>query len=97
VKISEEGVADKTKASEENSDNKAIPTKVPSSTASPKASPTPKVIKPSIRHNGATVYVTKSGKKFHRENCTALSKSKIPLLFEEASEKGYTPCGICNP
>lgn len=91
-----ESQADKTQVAEENSDTKPTPTVSPKS-ATPKATPTPKIIKPSISHNGATVYVTKSGKKFHREDCTALSKSKIPLLFEEASKKGYTPCGLCKP
>ena len=52
---------------------------------------------PSIRYNGATVYVTKSGTKFHRENCSSLSKSKIAISFEEACEKMYEPCGKCKP
>ncbi len=51
----------------------------------------------SIQYEGATVYVTKSGAKFHRETCSSLSKSKIPMLYEEASSKGYTPCGKCKP
>lgn len=70
----------------------------------PKPSPTPAVAKqsakaslPSIQYEGATVYVTKSGKKFHRESCGSLSKSKIPILYEEACSDGYTPCGKCKP
>ncbi len=44
-----------------------------------------------------TVYVTQSGTKYHRESCSALSRSKIPLALENAIGKGYLPCGICHP
>ncbi len=43
------------------------------------------------------VYVTETGKKYHRETCSSLKNSKIPMSLEEAKEKGYEPCGICNP
>ena len=43
-----------------------------------------------------TVYVTKSGKKYHRDGCGALKKSKIAISLEEA-EKSYAPCSKCNP
>ena len=43
-----------------------------------------------------TVYVTRTGKKYHREGCTSLRRSKIPISLAEA--KGwYGPCGRCNP
>ena len=42
-----------------------------------------------------TVYVTKSGTKYHRANCSHL-KSKIPILLSDA-EKRYTPCSVCHP
>lgn len=84
---------------EETTKNNVVETPIPTEEAkkAPTKTPAPKVVKPSIRYNGATVYVTKSGKKFHREDCTSLSKSKIPMLFEEASKKNYTPCGLCKP
>jgi len=44
-----------------------------------------------------TVYVTKTGKKYHRENCRFLSSSKIPIPLTEAKQKGYTPCSACKP
>ncbi len=44
-----------------------------------------------------TVYVTQSGTKYHRESCSALSRSKLPLSLENAIGKGYLPCGICHP
>jgi methylphosphotriester-DNA--protein-cysteine methyltransferase len=44
-----------------------------------------------------TVYITKSLKKYHTENCTSLSKNKITIELSEAIEKGYTPFIRCKP
>ena len=41
----------------------------------------------------ATVYVTKTGKKYHRETCRW---GKIPISLAEAKQ-GYEPCSRCNP
>ena len=46
---------------------------------------------------GSTVYVTKSGTKFHRDGCSSLSKSKIPISYEDAVARGFEPCGRCKP
>ncbi len=45
-----------------------------------------------------TVYVTKSGKKYHLKDCPAIKNSEnlSPLSFDEAAKK-YSPCGICKP
>lgn len=45
------------------------------------------------------VYITKSGKKFHRSICRTLarSKKKIPISRQDTIKKGYTPCKACNP
>ncbi len=43
------------------------------------------------------VYVTRSGKRYHRESCRHLSRSKIPMTLQEAKKRGYTPCGVCKP
>jgi endonuclease YncB( thermonuclease family) len=43
-----------------------------------------------------TVYVTKTGEKYHREGCRSLAKSSIPTTLGEAAGK-YAPCSICNP
>lgn len=64
-------------------------------TAAPKA--TKKPSQPTIQYEGATVYVTKSGTKFHRGSCSSLSKSKIPMLYEDAVADGYGACGKCKP
>jgi competence protein ComEC len=44
-----------------------------------------------------TVYITKTGKKYHRANCRYLSKSKIVTSLKDATAHGYTPCSVCNP
>jgi|GEM_PF-1122879 len=43
-----------------------------------------------------TVYVTKSGKKYHRAGCRFLAKSQIPMGLEEAAAR-YGPCQVCSP
>jgi len=47
----------------------------------------------------ANVYVTHTGKYYHRENCRYwdLAKSKMPLTLKEAKKRGYTPCRVCRP
>jgi competence protein ComEC len=45
----------------------------------------------------ATVYITKTGEKYHRDNCSYLAQSKIAIALSEAKSSGYTPCSRCNP
>lgn len=44
-----------------------------------------------------TVYITRTGKKYHSDNCRYLSKSKIPISLKEAFQRGYSPCSVCSP
>lgn len=44
-----------------------------------------------------TVYITKTGKKYHTETCSYLRKSSIPISLKDAVDRGYTPCSRCNP
>ena len=44
-----------------------------------------------------TVYITKSGKKYHRAQCRFLAKSKISINVVQAKKRGFTPCKICKP
>ena len=46
---------------------------------------------------GITVYVTKTGKKYHVESCRYLRSSKIPITLESAKSQGYDPCSVCSP
>lgn len=43
-----------------------------------------------------TVYVTRTGTKYHLEGCRYLRKSRIPLPVTEAQES-YQPCKVCRP
>jgi len=42
-----------------------------------------------------TVYITKTGKKYHQGSCRSLAKSKIEIAADEAKKRGYTACAIC--
>ena len=44
----------------------------------------------------ATVYRTRTGKKYHREGCQHL-KSKIETTVDEARAMGLKPCKVCSP
>jgi hypothetical protein len=44
-----------------------------------------------------TVYVTRTGKKYHREGCRYLVRGKVPMTLKEAKAKGYAPCKVCHP
>lgn len=44
------------------------------------------------------VYITKSGKKYHREYCrTTKNKETYSIKLKDAQNRGYTACGACNP
>jgi len=42
------------------------------------------------------VYVTRTGKKYHRDGCRSLSRSRIPMKLSEAANR-YGPCAVCRP
>ena len=43
-----------------------------------------------------TVYKTKTGSSYHRDNCSAL-KSRIEISLSQAKAEGLKPCLRCNP
>ena len=43
-----------------------------------------------------TVYVTRTGKKYHRDGCRYLRRSKIPMSLTAAKQR-YGPCSVCRP
>lgn len=47
--------------------------------------------------NDPYVYVTKHGKKYHRESCSYLRQSKIKIRLSEAKRRNYTACSRCKP
>lgn len=44
-----------------------------------------------------TVYITKTGSKYHLGHCGSLSKSSIEIDLNDAVSKGYGPCARCRP
>ncbi len=44
-----------------------------------------------------TVFITKSGSKYHREECPVLKGNGIPVDLAEAISRGYEPCLRCKP
>jgi hypothetical protein len=55
----------------------------------PKGQPEPKP-------QEVTVYITRTGAKYHRDGCRYL-KSRIRISLKEAKDRGYTPCKGCRP
>jgi hypothetical protein len=43
-----------------------------------------------------TVYITKTGEKYHRDGCRYLSRSRIPIPLKEAAKR-FEPCKVCRP
>ncbi|MEA4846996.1 MAG: hypothetical protein VB106_07175, partial [Clostridiaceae bacterium] len=50
-----------------------------------------------LEPEGSTVFITRTGIRYHKGNCRYLRKSRIPINIEEAEGKGYTPCKVCKP
>jgi micrococcal nuclease len=61
------------------------------------AGPVPARSATASRSNGqVTVYVTKTGEKYHKDGCRSLSRSQIAMTLKEASAR-YEPCSVCRP
>jgi hypothetical protein len=50
-----------------------------------------------INLSAQTVYVTKTGEKYHVGTCRYLAKSKIAIELNDAINRGYGACKICQP
>jgi hypothetical protein len=59
------------------------------------ATPTPSPVKADPEE--VTVYVTRTGQKYHRAGCQYLSRSMIPMTLADAQAEGYEPCKVCHP
>lgn len=46
--------------------------------------------------NSETVYITKTGNKYHKSWCSYLRKSKIAISLDNAKSQGYTACSRCH-
>lgn len=47
--------------------------------------------------SGGTVYITKTGDRYHQGWCGYLRRSKISISKSQARSLGYTPCKVCRP
>jgi len=66
-------------------------------TAAPHVARPPAPAPPTRPQVEATVYVTRTGEKYHRGSCRYLRRSRIPMSLEDARGGGYTPCSVCRP
>lgn len=74
--------------------------KAPATPATPPPASTPTVPAPAVKEPQpeaakVTVYVTRSGTKYHSAGCSYL-KSSIPIELSEARRR-YSACSRCNP
>jgi hypothetical protein len=44
-----------------------------------------------------TVYVTKTGERYHRDRCRHLARSTIAMTLKGALARGFGPCRVCKP
>jgi biopolymer transport protein ExbD len=44
-----------------------------------------------------TVYITKTGEKYHRDGCSSLRRSRFAVSLKEAVARGYGTCKNCKP
>jgi len=69
---------------------------VPSNNATAKSTTLQKVKPTETPISNVTVYVTRTGSKYHVGTCSSLRRSKIPISLKEAKQK-YGACSRCNP
>ena len=43
------------------------------------------------------VYITKTGKSYHRKSCRYTKDKDCTALSRAETEKNYTPCKVCSP
>lgn len=76
--------------------NKSVPATV---------SETPKISEPETKSKtyavtdniSSTVYVTPSGKKFHKGGCRYIKNKKLTKYTRNEALEKYDPCSVCNP
>jgi hypothetical protein len=52
---------------------------------------------PQRDESAITVYITRTGEKYHRRSCQHLARSKYPVSLKDAKQRGYAPCKVCRP
>jgi len=54
-------------------------------------------VEPDKASVAAAVYVTPSGKKYHRKGCRYVRSNATMYGVNEAKRAGLTPCKVCKP
>lgn len=44
-----------------------------------------------------TVYITKTGVKYHKAGCDTMKSTPYKITVSQADSRGYAPCKVCNP
>jgi phosphatidylserine/phosphatidylglycerophosphate/cardiolipin synthase-like enzyme len=68
----------------------------PTTTQAPAPPPSTVQPPPSPQASADTVYITKTGTKYHRAGCRYLARSSIPISRKDAEARGYAPCKVCS-
>lgn len=77
---------------------KAAPHKTTAKTSSSSRIASSKVSSSPITDDKSqTVYITRTGKKYHRSGCRYLSRSCNSISLSSAKSNGYSACSVCNP
>lgn len=50
-----------------------------------------------IQNKEQTVFISRTGRKYHRAGCSYLAYSRYPLSLKEAQQRGYGPCKAWHP
>jgi len=50
-----------------------------------------------IGSSDITVYITRTGQRYHKDGCRHLARSKIETTLSSAKVQGLTACGTCKP
>lgn len=58
---------------------------------------TSQVEESNVSSDNSTVYITKSGKKYHRADCYMIASKDVIALDISEAEKLYEPCSVCRP
>jgi hypothetical protein len=45
----------------------------------------------------STVFITRTGNRYHLGGCEYLRRSSIAVALSAAKNGGYTPCHVCRP
>jgi micrococcal nuclease len=70
--------------------------RAPTPAPAPTEGVAPREEKPAAAAQEQTVYVTRTGSKYHQTGCRYLSKGMIPIELKEAAQR-YGPCSVCRP